>query len=331
MAALKIGPVTLGNNLVMAPMAGITDLPFRLLAREAGAGMAVTEMISARALAYNDRKTKALMRLSPEEHPVAIQIFGAEPAVMGEAAKIAAGEGADIIDINMGCPVRKVVKTGAGSRLLENEPAMAAIMEQTVKKAGVPVTVKVRIGVNPEENIAPRLAELAAANGIALITVHGRAAAQGHTGKADLEAVAKTVKASSIPVIGNGGITDEVSAKQFIDATGCAGLMLGRGAIGDLGLFRRITHFLETGNRLQGPTWEERIESLERHAAASVDYYGEKKGLIILRKIAPYYLKNLPNASRVRDGFNKVTRLADLHAVLRGVWESSYFADEGIA
>ncbi|MHB9154404.1 MAG: tRNA dihydrouridine synthase DusB [Endomicrobiales bacterium] len=325
-APLVIGDITLKNNLIMAPMAGITDLPFRTLAKEGGAGLVCTEMVSARALAYGDRKTLQLFTLSEQERPVSVQIFGSEPGSMAEAAKIVAGGGADIVDINMGCPVPKIVKSGAGARLIEGEALPARIMEAVVKSVRVPVTVKIRIGKNTGDNIAPRIIRLAGEAGVKMAVVHGRPASAGHSGKPDLKAVAEAVQGARIPVVGNGGITDELTAREFIAVTGCAGLMIGRSAIGDPGLFTRIEHFLSSGEVLPAPTWEDRIGYLKRHAALSAAYYGENTGIIILRKVAPFYLKGLPNASRIRNSFNAITKLDELEGLLSSIWESPYFS-----
>jgi len=322
---MNIGKVNLENNLIMAPMAGITDLPFRALAKEGGAGLVCTEMVSARALVYGDRKTRKLIELSTEEHPVSVQIFGSRPAEMGEAAKIAEDLGADIVDINFGCPVRKIINSGAGSRAVENEKLAAQIMEAVVRGVKLPVTIKIRTGNTPEQNIAPALVKLAQENGIKMVTVHARPAAWGHTGQPNLSAVREAVACADIPVVGNGGITDELTAKEFLDQTGCAGLMIGRAAIGDPELFGRLRHYLSHGDKLREETMEDRLKYLKRHAILSCAHYGERTGIIVLRKVSSYYLKGLPNASRIRDRFNKLTRLSELDALLEGVWESPYF------
>lgn len=323
---LAIGNVTLSNNLIMAPMAGITDLPFRALAKKCGAGLVCTEMVSAKALVHSDKKTRRILKLSPDEHPVSVQIFGSNPHVMAESARLCEAEGADIIDINMGCPVRKVMKAGAGAKLVENEALLCDVMEATVKAVKVPVTIKIRIGMNPQENIAPRIIELAQGLGVTMVTVHGRAASNFHKGSPDLEAVRACVESARIPVVGNGGVLDEEGAKAFFEATGCAGLMIGRGAIGNPGIFTRIVEFLNTGNLPHPPSWEDRIHMLREHVALSCRYYGERMGMIILRKVAAYYLKGLPNASRIRDQFNKLNDMAGLDALLEQVWHSPYFA-----
>ncbi|MGA2090273.1 MAG: tRNA dihydrouridine synthase DusB [Endomicrobiales bacterium] len=325
---MHIGSVRLANNLIMAPMAGITDQPFRRLAREGGAGLVCTEMISASALVRRDAKTLKIMSIVADEHPVSVQIFGSEPATMAAAAKIAVDGGADIIDINFGCPVRKIVKAGAGVKLIENESRMNAIMEAVVAAVSVPVTIKIRIGREADENVAPQIVQCAKAAGIALVTVHGRSAVNFHKGLPDLLAVAQAVQAAPIPVIGNGGIVDEKTAKDFLDKTHCAGLMIGRGAIGDPDLFRRVSHYVSTGEILQPPTREKRIDCLKRHARMAADHYGEKRGVVLLRKVMAYYLKGLPNASRIRNEFNKIESLHALDELLEKIDESPYFVTQ---
>jgi len=324
---LLIGSVTLANNLVMAPMAGITDLPFRALAKEGGAGLVCTEMVSATALVHSDEKTRKIMTPGETERPVSVQIFGSDAAVMAEAARIAEQAGADIVDINFGCPVRKIVKSGAGVKLVENQGRMADIMEAVVRGVGIPVTIKIRTGLTPDENIAPVIVRLAQESGIAMVALHGRPASAGHTGAADLIAIKSAVAAASIPVVGNGGITDAAGAADFLDKTGCSGLMIGRAAIGDPGLFRRIETYLSTGQFLPLPSWEERLSLLRRHAELSGRYYDERKGITVLRKVAPFYLKGLPNAAKTRDRFNRIVTLPELDALIEDIWKSPYFLE----
>jgi tRNA-dihydrouridine synthase B len=322
---LKIGSLTLANNLIMAPMAGITDLPFRTLAKEGGAGLVCTEMASATALVHGDEKTMHLMTIGDNERPVSVQLFGAKPEIMAGAAKIAQDAGADIIDINFGCPVRKIVKSGAGVKLVENQSLMVSIMESVVRSVQVPVTIKIRTGLTPDENVAPAIVKLARESGVAMVVVHGRAASDGHSGKANLAMLREAASGAQVPVIGNGGIHDELSADHFLTESRVDGLMIGRGAIGDPVIFKRIETYLNTGQILPSPSWEERIAVLKRHAALSADYYGEKRGITILRKVAAYYLKGLPNASKTRDRFNRITTLKELDELLATIWESPYF------
>lgn len=324
---LVIGSVVLKNNLIMAPIAGITDLPFRAIAKEGGAGLVCTEMISAKALVHNDARTKKILAVSKDEHPISVQIFGSEPRVMGEASRIAQDAGADIIDINFGCPVPKIVKSGAGIKAVENEKLMADIMESAVKSVNIPVTIKIRIGRDPKENAAPQIVKIAQESGIKMAAIHGRPASSGHSGNVNLEAIACAVQNSMIPIVGNGGIADELSAKHFIDKTGCAGLMIGRAAIGDPEIFARIESYLKTGKVLSSITWEKRIEYLKENAIRSCKFYGEQIGLVRLRKTAPYFLRGLPNSSSIRNKFNYITTLGELDEILSGIWISPYFAE----
>ena len=325
---LFIRDVYVKRNLVMAPMAGITDAPFRALAKDGGAGMVCTEMISAKALLYRDRKTLKMLRLSKAEQPVCVQLFGAEPAAIAEAARIVEAAGADVLDINFGCPVPKITRSGAGAKLLENERAMTAIMEAAVKAVTIPVTIKIRTGLTEKDNVAPRIVQLAQESGISAVTVHGRAAEHGHSGKPDLGAIKEAVVNAHIPVIGNGGITDEISAGHFLKETGCAGLMIGRGAIGNYSIFNRIEQYLDTGTVGREPSWEERIALLKKHALMSLGCYGEPYGFIHLRKIAPFYLKGLPNAAKIRSRFNTIIRFTELDELFKEIWQSPYFENE---
>lgn len=303
---IKIGNVNLDNNIILAPMAGITDLPMRLLAKEGGAGLVYTEMVSSKALLYSDEKTKMLLRIKDEERPVSAQIFGGDAYSMGESAKTVRDLGADIIDINLGCPVRKVAKAGAGAKLLENEKLTAKILETVVKSVDVPVTVKMRIGLIPGQNVASEIIKIAQDCGIKMAAVHARPASQGHSGAPDTEAFAKACEGAKIPVFANGGIVDEQTAETFLNIPNCSGIMIGRGAIGNYTLFKRIKEYINHGIKLSEPLWEERIKWFKMHAKLSVEHYGEERGYVVMRKVAHYYIKDLPNAAKVRDSFNKV-------------------------
>lgn len=322
---LKIGDISIKNNLVMAPMAGITDMPFRLLAKNGGAGLVCSEMISACALAHNDKKTLKLLELCDQERPVSVQIFGSKPEEIKEASKIVENQGADILDINFGCPAPKIKRSGSGSQLLANIAQLSRLIESALSAVKIPVTAKIRIGINEGENFAPAIVEAAGKLGIAAITIHARSSVSLHKGDPNLAAIKEAVLSSKVPIIANGGIIDEVSAKKFVDETGCDGLMIGRAAIGDYKIFERIAHFLETGNILQQEPWEEKLKTFKKHAEMSVSHYGPKIGIVILRKTAPYYFKGLPNASRMRELFNKITLLDELDEVLKNLWISPYF------
>ncbi len=323
--ALKIGPLTVKNNLIMAPMAGITDSPFRLLAREGGAGLVCTEMVSANGLSHHDFKTRKIADLAKEESPVSVQIFGSAPGPMAEAARIVEESGADIVDINLGCPAPKIRKSGAGFKLVEDEELLVACMKAVVAAVKKPVTVKMRIGKEAGQNIAPHLARLAQDCGVCLVVVHGRPAVAMHSGSVDLEAIAEVVKVVSIPVIANGGIKDELSAREAFERTGCAGLMIGRGAIGDPSLFGRLTSYFDDGDIQKSPTWEERLMMFRRHVTLACAHYGEKNAMMRMRKVAPYYIKDMPGATRLRALYNTFTELKQLDNIEDSLKTSSYF------
>ena len=326
----KIGGLKLKNNLIAAPMAGITDYPFRVLARAGGAGLVCSEMISSQALIFSDKKTLGMLPEIKDDSPISVQIFGSKPDVMAEAAIIAEKRGADIVDINLGCPAPKIGKSGSGAKLLGNTERISMILEAVVKSIKIPVTVKIRTGITKGENIAPEVARLAEKCGISAVTVHGRPACDRHSGEPDYPAIRETVESVKIPVIGNGGVTDETTAVEFFQKTGCSAVMIGRSCIGDPEIFERIEKYSGSGNLVPGMTWESRIEVLKEHARLSAARYGEKNGVIRLRKIAPYYLKGLPNASRIRQSFNKIVSLIELEELTREIWKCPYFegADE---
>ncbi|MDR1940707.1 MAG: tRNA dihydrouridine synthase DusB [Endomicrobium sp.] len=323
MNKLKIGNVELTNNIILAPMAGITDLPLRLLAKEGGAGLVYTEMVSARALVYGDDKTKKLLLMRDKERPVAVQIFGGDAYFMGEAAKIVSSMGADIIDINLGCPVRKIAKAGAGAKLLENEKLTALILEAVVKNSEVPVSVKIRIGLVPGQNVSAEIIDIAQKTGIKMVAVHARPASNGHSGEPDIAAFEEACACAKIPIIANGGITDAETAKRFALIKGCAGLMIGRGALGNYSIFSRLNSFLQKGVFPPEPSTSEKIQWLKKHALLAAGHYGEKKGLVIMRKVFHYYVKDMPNAAKLRAAFNSLTDINGFNEVLRKMTDNA--------
>jgi tRNA-dihydrouridine synthase B len=329
-ASLNIGKVKTRNNLFLAPMAGITDSAFRTLAVEAGAGLVYTEMVSARALCHGNEKTLKLLKMTAAEHPVSVQIFGSEPADFEKAARIVRDHGADLVDINLGCPAKKIVKTGAGSRLMGDLGRIEKIISAAVNSVAIPVTVKIRTGVDPSQNLAPELSKIAENAGAKMVAVHARCAASGHAGAPELDRLAEAVASVKIPVIGNGGIDSEAAAKEFFDRTGCAGIMIGRAAIGDPEIFKRIEHFLETGEILPRASWETRLGYLTRHAEMSVADYGPETGVIVLRKLGTHYFKGLPNSKMIREKFNHLSSLEELKKLIELVYESKYF-DESVS
>jgi tRNA-dihydrouridine synthase B len=322
MNKLSIGNIKFCNNIFLAPMAGITDLSLRLLAKEGGAGLVYTEMVSAKALVYRDEKTKSLLKIKDQERPIAAQIFGGEINSMSEASKIVQDMGADIVDINLGCPVRKVAKAGAGAKLLANECLLVKILEAVVHSVEIPVTIKIRIGLLPGQNVAKEIIHIAQDIGVKMVAVHARPASLGHSGRPDLNAFAESCVDAKIPVIANGGIINEKTAQDFMTIPNCAGVMIGRGAIGNYSIFKRLESFFYSGKILPKPTKEEKIQWLKKHVKYLVDNYGEKKGLVSFRKVAHYYIKDFPNASKIRFMINTMLTLDDFKTVVESLYEN---------
>ena len=271
---LKIGNVELENNIILAPMAGVTDLPFRTICKKYGPGLVCTEMASSKAIFYNDQKTKKLLNTEGEKRPISFQIFGSDEETMGYAAKVVS-EFADIIDINMGCPAPKVVKNGDGSKLLLDLEQAEKVIKSVVKNSRVPVTLKIRKGWDKENVVAVDIARIAEKNGISAITVHGRTRSEFYTGKADLDIIKKVKESVSVPVIGNGDIIDEESALRMFQYTGVDGIMIGRGAFGNPWIFKKIIYFLEMGKKLPDPTIKEKQDVIKEHIDLMVMEKGE--------------------------------------------------------
>jgi len=300
---IKIGNLELENNLILAPMAGITDLPFRSVCKEFGPGLVCTEMVSSKAIYYGDEKTKLLLNTTGEKRPISMQIFGSDEETMGYAARYVS-ELADIIDINMGCPAPKVVKNGDGSKLLLDLDNAEKIIKAVVKKSRVPVTVKFRKGWNTENIVACKLAEIAEKAGASLITIHGRTREEYYSGKVDLDIIKKVKESVSIPVIGNGDIVDEESALKMFEYTGVDGIMIGRGAMGNPWIFEQIEHYLKTGEKLSRPTNQQKYEILKKHIELAIREKGEVVALKEMRKHISCYTKNMKDASSFRDEIN---------------------------
>ena len=309
---LKIGNVELENNLVLAPMAGVTDLPFRLLCKEQGCGLMCTEMVSAKALLYKNKNTAPLLEVREEERPGAVQLFGSDPEILSSMAKQIEDGPYDIIDLNMGCPVPKVVNNGEGSALMKDPKQVEAILTAMVKKLKKPVTVKFRKGFNEESINAVEIAKIAEGCGVAAVAVHGRTREQYYSGKADWDIIRQVKEAVKIPVIGNGDIFQPEDAKAMLDATGCDGLMIARGAKGNPWIFKRTAHYLETGELLPPPTKEEIKEMILRHAKLQVEYKGEWMGIREMRKHVAWYTVGLPHSSALRNEVNQVETLEEL-------------------
>ena len=308
---LKIGNVELENNLILAPMAGVTNLPFRIICKDYGAGMVCTEMASAKAMFHNDQKTKRLFNTEGEKRPISFQVFGSELESIAYAVKYMSNF-ADIIDINMGCPAPKVVKNGDGSKLLLDLEKAKKIIEIAVQNSKVPVTVKFRKGWDKENIVAVEIAQIAEQAGASAVTIHGRTKSEFYTGKADWDIIKKVKQSVHIPVIGNGDVTDEESALAMFKQTGVDGIMIGRGSFGNPWIFKNIKHYLQTGEKLPQPTNQERLQIMEKHIQLAVEEKGEDVAIKELRKHISWYTKNLKNSSEFRNSINKIEKKDEL-------------------
>ena len=314
---LKIGNVELENNLILAPMAGVTDLPFRLLCKEQGCGLMYTEMVSAKAIFYKNRNTGPLMEVRPEEEPVALQLFGSDPEIVSDiAAQVEDGPYA-FIDINMGCPVPKIVNNGEGSALMKNPKLVEEILTALVKKVKKPVTVKFRKGFDDDHINAVEIARIAESCGVSAVAVHGRTRAQFYSGKADWDIIRQVKEAVKIPVIGNGDIFTPEDAKRMLYETGCDGLMIARGAKGNPWIFSRTLHYLETGELLGPPDKEELKETILRHAQLQIQFKGEYLGLCEMRKHLSWYTVGLPHSSSLRNDVNQTETWEDFYNLIQ--------------
>jgi tRNA-dihydrouridine synthase B len=310
-AYVTIGTVNIEKSAVLAPMAGVTDSAMRLLCCEYGAGLTYTEMASSKAMVYGDKKTSKLLCVKPQERPVSIQLFGSEPSFMGMAAKLASRYEPDLIDINCGCPVPKVAGNGAGSALMKDLKLYARIVEETVKNASVPVTVKIRKGWNETDKNAVEAARIAQECGAAAIAVHGRTAVQMYAGKADWEIIAEVKNAVRIPVIGNGDVTSVQEYKEMIRQTGCDLVMIGRAACGRPWLFKQILQAERGESVSQDPSWEERLEILRKHISLLVEDKGEYIGMKEARKHVGWYIKGIKNAAKFRNESGLLSTMDD--------------------
>lgn len=319
MEKLKIGNVILENNLVLAPMAGVTDLPFRVLCKEQGAGLICMEMVSAKGIYYNNKNTEILLTTAKEERPVSLQLFGSDPQIMSEMAKKIEERPFDILDINMGCPVPKVVNNGEGSALMKNPKLVGEIVSQIVKAIQKPVTVKIRKGFDDEHVNAVEIAKIAEEAGASAIAVHGRTREQYYSGKADWDIIRQVKEAVSIPVIGNGDILTAQDALAMKQQTNCDGFMIGRGAQGNPWIFRQILHSLETGEELPKPSMEEVTDMLLHHAKAQIAFKGEVVGIREMRKHAAWYTSGYKNSAKLRGKINEVETYEELEALFRNV------------
>lgn len=312
-----IAAILKSNPVALAPMAGITDKTFRELAREQGPVLLYTEMISAKALSYDNVKTQALLDISGEPGPVAVQVFGSEPEVMAAAAKAAAAQGAAFVDVNMGCPVPKVVKNGEGSALLENPGLAARIVEAMAAAVAIPVTVKIRLGMDSGRLVVPDFALRMEAAGAAMIAVHGRTREQYYSGRADWQQIRRIKEAVQVPVIGNGDVWGPKDARRLLEETGCDGVMVGRGALGNPWLPGRIAKFLLTADEGREPGREEKIAMALEHCRRLVVRKGEAKGIPEMRKHLAWYLKGLPRTAPLKEKLFHCRTLAEAEAILR--------------
>lgn len=312
MSKLQIGNVILENNLILAPMAGVTDLPFRLLCKEQGAGLLCMEMISAKAIYYNNRNTEALLEIHDEERPVSLQLFGSNPDIISEMAKRIEERPFAILDINMGCPVPKVVNNHEGSALMKEPKLVEAIIGKTVKAIRKPVTVKIRKGFNDTMVNAVEIAKIAEASGAAAVAVHGRTREQYYSGEADWDIIRQVKEAVSIPVIGNGDVNSPERAKAIVEQTGCDGIMIGRAARGNPWLFSEITSYLDTGKMPERPDNEIMKQTILRHAKLQLKYKGAYIGIREMRKHLSWYTAGYPNSSKLRQQINSIESFEEL-------------------
>lgn len=319
METLKIGNVTLDNPLVLAPMAGVTDLPFRLLCKEHGVGLVCMEMVSAKAIYYKNKNTEQLLEIYPQERPVSLQLFGSDADIIAEMATQIKERPFDILDFNMGCPVPKVVNNGEGSALMKNPKLVEEILTKLVRAVKKPVTVKIRKGFDEEHVNAVEIAKIAEGCGVAAVAVHGRTRQQYYSGHADWDIIRQVKEAVQIPVIGNGDLHTAEDVCHMKEHTGCDGFMIGRGAQGNPWIFEQILHKLETGEELPRPTVQEVTEMVMRHARLQVEIKGEYTGMREIRKHAAWYTAGYRNSSKLRGKINEVETIQQLEELFAGM------------
>jgi len=317
---IKIGPIELDNNVILAPMSGVSDMPYRRLAKRNGAALVISEMIASQAMVHANRKTMKMASNCAEEFPMAVQLAGCEPKLMAEAAKLNEDRGAAIIDINMGCPVKKVTKGHAGSALMKDEKLAGQIIESVVKAVKLPVTLKMRTGWDENSRNAPILAKIAEDSGVQMLTIHGRTRNQLYRGKADWSFIRNVKKAVSIPVIGNGDVTKVDHAAVLLEQSGADGVMIGRGTYGRPWFIGQVNHFLKTGERLENPEISIQYETVINHYGELIAHYGRERGLRVARKHIAWYTKGLPGSAGFRDVFNRINNIAEAKLALNNFY-----------
>ena len=320
---MKLGDLEINSRFFLAPLAGITDMAFRQVCAGFGAGYRETEMVSAKALSFGDRKSLELMEIAENEHPCGIQLFGNEPDTIALSAKLAVSVGADVIDINMGCPAPKIANNGSGSALMKNPKLCGEIVAAVKASVDVPVTVKIRKGFSSDSVNAVEVARICEENGCDAVIVHGRTREQYYSGQCDLEIIKAVKNAVSVPVVGNGDVRDIRSAEKMLDSTGCDAVMIGRAALGAPWIFKILTDYFDKGIILQPPTAEERLEIMRKHIETVVRYKGEYMGMLQSRKQLAWYLKGFKGAAKLRNEAGKVSTLEDMYRLIDTVLDIS--------
>lgn len=320
---LKIGNITLPSCVVLGPMAGVTDLPFRIICRKLGNPLLVTEMISAKALFYGDKKTELFARVLEEESPVSLQLFGSDPEAIGYGVNFLKDSTAQFFDINMGCPAPKIVKNGDGSALMKNPSLAAKVVESAVKNSDRPVTVKFRKGWDDKSVNAVEFAKIIENAGASAITVHGRTREEFYSGKADWDIIRKVVEAVNIPVIGNGDIFSPQDAKRMMDETGCSGVMIARGAMGNPWILENVNRYLTTGELIEGPTIAQKLDIAKEHFNLLIKYKGSHIAVLEMRKHAAWYLKGIHGSAKIKNDLNQAKMPEEVIELLDSVYQTT--------